>query len=243
MPILKYRQFENSRHLINIMSNTEKTHYFNYSWTEYNPKEIGISAKKVWKKPIDDRFNCLVRLMDSARGPGSYIFYLEDTKSGEINFMDYLFESSILYKVGREISLDEAYEYCKNQLDYYKKIELYPSEDEIKDCLYLFYDESIYFLNNIEYGYRYKKTSDENNNELVQWHYQRSNSEFICVFTMDISDFSKKNSFYSDPVRLKSEISDLVSEFKFNIEQIKNMDYKIEWHIDNRGLVIVLKLK
>jgi hypothetical protein len=223
----------------------EENRYFDFSWMSYNPEEIGIDAKNVWKKPINNRFNCLVRLMEK-QNKESYIFYLEDTKLDEITFMDYLFENSTLLKRGGKISLNEAYEYCVKQLDYYEKLKLYPTEDEIKECLYPFTDESIYLTDDIYYGYRYKTSDDDDNYDLVRWHYREFNSEFICTFIMDIQHLLERKSIFEKNISISEEnkelINNAISEFKFNIEEITNKDFDVERYIDSRGLVMVLKI-
>ncbi|HPZ24298.1 MAG TPA: hypothetical protein PLC25_05605 [Bacilli bacterium] len=212
-----YKQFINES-IINI--------YFPLSWKELDPKKEGISADQMYKRPLSKKgFYCMVLVRSDGK---THTFYIEDDM-GTYTFMDYVGEKSIALDINKIITLQEAYELCERQLDYYNKMEKLPTEEEIKEFFYIFSDENIDTTNyDIKYGYESGRISDENNYEMVLYHRPRFNSNFICVLSFNDDEFDFTN------------IESMIHEFKVNIEDIKNTDYKIQYFKDTRGLLIVI---
>lgn len=204
--------------------------YFPLSWKELDPKKEGISADQMYKKPLSKKgFNCVVLIRSDDK---SHTFYIEDNM-GTYRFMDYVGERSIVfYNLNKILTLQEAYELCERQLDYYNKMEKLPTEEEIKEFFYIFSDENIDVTNyDIKYGYELGKISDPENYEMIIYHTPRFNSNFICVISFNI-----------DPEFDFTNLESMIHEFKVNIEDIKNIDYNIQYFIDTRGLLIILSL-
>jgi len=211
--------------------------YFDSSWVESDPKDSRIHAIRIWRKELSMKgFNCLIREMDI---PGrnsitKYVFYIEDVENDTLSFMDYLFDTPIgwlptdLYM----IDLNAAIRISENQLDFYKKIKEFPSEKEIIDCLYPFTDEQLHLSSDIKYGYEYNEISDPNNYELVQYHKIGVNLNFICCFFLEPEI----------PINKDDGLLECINEFKLNIEEYANSDYKITHFSDSRGIVICIRL-
>lgn len=203
--------------------------YFPLSWKSEDPEKFGINASRMFRKPLSrPGFYCVV--LERVK---KLLFYLQ-TDKGVYNFMDTINDESIVFKyysdkvTGQSIGLEEAYEYCERQLDYYDKIEKFPTESELKETFYIFSDEGIDVSNyTINYGYESGSLSDENNYEMTQYHKPYLNANFICVLRFDI-DYDT------------NEVENMIHEFEMSIESIKNNDYKVKYYLDSRGFLIVL---
>lgn len=202
--------------------------YFGYGWKEYNPEEERIVAEKIWRYKLGNEFNCLIRL--SNHEPKNYIIYLEEP-DGTLNFMDYLTDPFIFKKYNKSYT-EFAISICKDQLEYYNKLENLPSEEEVKSNLYIFTDEDLELKSEIKYGYAYK-IFKEDEYDLVSYHRQFGTNQFICAFILG-------NGTWKGLKDRENEIKKMIEEFQLLINFDTDFRIKIKYYLDSRGLVIIL---
>lgn len=207
-------------------NNFKKNLHFGNDWEKYDNLDGFHNgfASSYWVKPLSKRgFSCII-----VKRQHEYIFYLKNNENNI--FMDHLGENRVVFRNFKSISVDCAYDICERQLDYFDQLDKFPTESEIKECIYPFIDEDIY-LNDIKYGYSYGDLYDSNNYELVQFHRVWPSGNFICVVMLEENKV------------IESQLVDMVNTFKVLIEEVKNIDYNIKYCNDDRGLLLFLSLK
>lgn len=158
--------------------------YFDYTWEEFDPEDLGIIADAVWKKKLSKPgFNCLVRKQEFADKESInksiiYNFYLEEP-DGTLNFIDSLFNPYYHPILKLENPLSSAFKICEDQLDWYENKEVFPIEEDINKNIFVFTDEEFELSSDIKYGYEYR-LSYEDCYDLVTWRYQKFNYISLC---------------------------------------------------------------
>jgi hypothetical protein len=190
---------------------------------------------RLWRYPIGNGFNCLIRKCIVKEEIINFTIYLEEP-DGTLNYMDYLENPFIFTNISmnpldfiktKKDPLYFAIHICKRQLEYYDKLSELPEEEEINKLLYVFTDED-FKKNDIKYGYSLNISSPKEYN-FVRYHNVYYKGEFVCVC------------YLTPPANInRDEIYNLVDDFKREIE-INYEDLEIEYYYDERGLVLSIK--
>jgi hypothetical protein len=190
---------------------------------------------RLWRYPIGNGFNCLIRKCIVKEEIINFTIYLEEP-DGTLNYMDYLENPFIFTNISmnpldfiktKKDPLYFAIHICKRQLEYYDKLSELPEEEEINKLLYVFTDED-FKKNDIKYGYSLNISSPKEYN-FVMYHNVYYKGEFVCVC------------YLTPPANInRDEIYNLVDDFKREIE-INYEDLEIEYYYDERGLVLSIK--
>jgi len=190
---------------------------FDSSWNGFS--DFGTNY---WTKPLSKKgFTCIIveRLKN-------YICYLKPEYKSPI-FMDYLGSDRVIFRHINNIDIDDAYDLCERQLDYFEQLKKFPTKIEIDNCLYPFTDQDVYLFSEPTYGYLSKGGMTTN------FHRTYPDMKFGCILIFDNWSISLK----------ESDIIEYLNEFKILIEDITNNEYDIEYHNDSEeGLIIIITI-